>query len=179
MLLACVRASAGASVLRPKKWGRTALCGLLFFVGCHGVLAHAQQQVPSGLAAIMLATIPFFGSRCCPYLCQAGSAQADFTLSLLVPGLLGVALIAWHDVGSSGLRWLGHRTAAGVPQRRGPWARSCPIPTLTRLLPWRFLGWELIFGGTALLIIGTALGEWHSLDLASISGASLIACGAI
>jgi len=32
----------------------------LFFVGCHGVLAYAQQRVPSGLAAVLLATIPFW-----------------------------------------------------------------------------------------------------------------------
>jgi len=33
---------------------------MLFFVGCHGVLAHAPQHVPSGLAAVMLATIPLW-----------------------------------------------------------------------------------------------------------------------
>jgi drug/metabolite transporter (DMT)-like permease len=43
-----------------RTWLDAALCGLLFFVGCHGVLAFAQQRVPSGVAAIILATIPFW-----------------------------------------------------------------------------------------------------------------------
>src|SRR3712207_4121793 len=36
------------------------VCGILFFAGCHGVLAEAQQRVPSGLAAVLLATIPLW-----------------------------------------------------------------------------------------------------------------------
>src|SRR5271166_6646395 len=43
-----------------RTWAWAALCGFLFFVGCHGVLALAEQRVPSGLAAVLLATIPFW-----------------------------------------------------------------------------------------------------------------------
>src|SRR3569832_1958278 len=38
-------------------WVRAAICGLLVVVGCHGILAYAQQRVSSGLAAVLLATI--------------------------------------------------------------------------------------------------------------------------
>lgn len=41
-------------------WPHAALSGLLLFAGCHGTLAYAQQRVPSGLAAVLLATIPFW-----------------------------------------------------------------------------------------------------------------------
>src|SRR5690242_17376407 len=41
-------------------WCNAALCGLLFFVGCHGLLAWAEQSVASGVAAIALATIPLW-----------------------------------------------------------------------------------------------------------------------
>ena len=43
-----------------RTWLNAGLCGLLFFVGCHGILALAQQRAPSGIAAIVLATIPFW-----------------------------------------------------------------------------------------------------------------------
>src|SRR6202163_3432498 len=49
-----------AGVLSGQTWLHAGACGLLFFVGCHGVLAYAQVRVPSGIAAIMLATIPFW-----------------------------------------------------------------------------------------------------------------------
>src|ERR1700761_8216011 len=38
-----------------RNWLNAAICGALFFVGCHGVLAYAEQSVPSGIAAIVLA----------------------------------------------------------------------------------------------------------------------------
>ncbi|MDA9432671.1 EamA family transporter [Bradyrhizobium sp. CCBAU 51627] len=43
-----------------RTWVNASLCGLLFFVGCHGVLAFAQRSGPSGVAAVVLATIPFW-----------------------------------------------------------------------------------------------------------------------
>ena len=41
-------------------WRAAAISGALLFVGCHGLLAVAQRHVPSGLAAIVLATIPLW-----------------------------------------------------------------------------------------------------------------------
>src|ERR1700756_2876379 len=44
----------GITRFSPRDWLNASACGLLFFVGCHGVLAYAQQMVPSGEAAIVL-----------------------------------------------------------------------------------------------------------------------------
>ena len=43
-----------------REWGGAAVIGVLLFVGCHGVLAYAEEKVPSGVAALCLATIPLF-----------------------------------------------------------------------------------------------------------------------
>src|SRR5262245_54848201 len=43
-----------------RDWTQAAISGAFFFIGCHGALAYAQRSVPSGLAAIILATIPFW-----------------------------------------------------------------------------------------------------------------------
>src|SRR4051812_22985910 len=40
------------AALPGRAWLHAGACGLFFFVGCHGVLAYAQQWVPSGIAAI-------------------------------------------------------------------------------------------------------------------------------
>src|SRR3954463_14485197 len=50
----------GSALPSPRTFMTAAICGLLFFVGCHGVLAYAQQHVHSGLAAVLLATIPLW-----------------------------------------------------------------------------------------------------------------------
>ena len=84
ILLACVKL-AGRPTGSPRTWAFAAACGVLFFVGCHGVLAHAQQQVPSGLAAVLLATIPFWiliAETLLP-----GSKPGLKNLAVLTPGI--------------------------------------------------------------------------------------------
>jgi drug/metabolite transporter (DMT)-like permease len=81
-------------LLPARAWASAAVSGLLLFVGCHGTLAYAQQYVPSGLAAVMLATVPFW------IVLLNVSAQTNPRLKMLMfagllPGLAGVALIAW------------------------------------------------------------------------------------
>lgn len=77
-------------------WAHAALCGLLFFLGCHGILAYAEVRLPSGVAAIMLATIPFW-IVLLNFVWPAGKRPEALTLMALVPGFAGVALIAWRE----------------------------------------------------------------------------------
>ena len=50
----------GAEGAGGAHWRSAAGVGILLFLGCHGSLAWAQQHVPSGIAALGLATIPFW-----------------------------------------------------------------------------------------------------------------------
>ena len=42
------------------QWLTSAVAGVFLFVGCHGVLAWAEQRVPSGQAALFLTSIPLW-----------------------------------------------------------------------------------------------------------------------
>src|SRR5262245_40925437 len=42
----------------PGQWRSAAAVGVLLFLGCHGLLAWAGQTVPSGVAALVMATTP-------------------------------------------------------------------------------------------------------------------------
>ena len=44
-------------------WRNAAIAGGLFFLGSHGTLAWAEQKVPSGLAALLCATLPLWIGR--------------------------------------------------------------------------------------------------------------------
>src|SRR5580692_4387927 len=44
----------------PRQWASVSLLALLIFVLDYGLLFWAEQRVPSGLAAVMMATIPAF-----------------------------------------------------------------------------------------------------------------------
>src|SRR5579863_4835761 len=44
----------------PREWASASLLAVLIFVCDYGLLFWAEQRVPSGIAAVMLATIPVF-----------------------------------------------------------------------------------------------------------------------
>src|SRR6266436_4335345 len=86
-------------VVRPwRDWSHAAISGVLLFVGCHGALAYAQRFVPSGLSAIILATIPFW-----IVLVNASTCQSEPLRKFLafVPGLAGVGVIAWNETSNA------------------------------------------------------------------------------
>src|ERR1700679_1959439 len=59
VLYAWTRAKGVASP-RGREWASAALLGALIFLFDYGLLFWAERRVPSGLAAVMLATIPAF-----------------------------------------------------------------------------------------------------------------------
>jgi hypothetical protein len=74
-----------------RAWASAAASGVLLFGGCHGTLAYAEKYVSSGLAAVMLATIPFW-IVLIKFVIPSEDRPKTMTLAALVPGLAGVAL---------------------------------------------------------------------------------------
>jgi drug/metabolite transporter (DMT)-like permease len=160
-------------VLRPRRdWWHAAISGVLLFVGCHGALAYAQRFVPSGLSAIILATIPFW-----IVLINAAIGQSEPLQKIagLVPGFVGVALIAWHEASNaehplpaamialllaSALAW----ALGSVYAQR----RAAHIP------PHDLAGMQLICGGAGLLILSVLAGEWTDFAPQQITVVSLM-----
>jgi drug/metabolite transporter (DMT)-like permease len=175
ILLACALATASPTGT-PRGWAHAAVCGIFFFVGCHGVLAYAQQYVSSGLAAVLLATIPFWIAGLTAAL--PGSDRPSLrTLTLLVPGLAGVGLIAWREVAATGSAGPHIGDILLLLGASASWAigsifskrQSSAVSSVA------FSGIELIAGGLVLMIICTALGEPRSVAFAMLSRPSLVA----
>lgn len=59
-LLLAWAAAAGAARPTSVQWRRAAVAGALFFLGNQGGIAWAQQRVPSGLASVLVATVPLW-----------------------------------------------------------------------------------------------------------------------
>ena len=81
------------------EWRVAAAAGALLFVGCHGVLAWAEQRVSSGQAALFMTAIPFglvlfdaFRQRRLP------SARV---LAGLAVGTLGIVVLTYGTAGAS------------------------------------------------------------------------------
>lgn len=154
-----------------REWGGALVIGTLLFVGCHGVLAYAEEKVPSGIAALCLATIPLF----VPLLAWAlphGRPPSRRRAAAFVVGFAGVALLVVSQgtggglhpadalllVGSA-LSW----AAGTVATRVVPVPRS---PVLGAAMP-------LLAGGVILTAVAAGSGELTSLHLADVSGRSI------
>jgi len=170
ILLACVKL-AHRPTGSPRTWAFAAACGVLFFVGCHGVLAHAQQRVPSGLAAVLLATIPFW--IVIAKMLLLGSKPALKNLAVLTPGMAGVGLIAWQQIGpnSSGpdIADIALLLGASASWAIGTILSEAYAGSSSRIA---LSGMELVTGGLVLLVLSIASGELRSFDVRGISLAS-------
>jgi drug/metabolite transporter (DMT)-like permease len=157
---------------RKDAWLAAVAGGLLLFVGCHGTLAYVQQQVPSGIAALVLATIPFWLVML-DFLIPGGERRSPWILAGLVPGLGGVALIARGGHGSGGTQ-LSPMMALLLLAAALSWAGGTLVSRrLGARTPAALLGgMQLVCGGAVLLILGVLVGELSHLSPRAISAAS-------
>lgn len=158
------------------QWRWCATAGVLLLVG-QGVVGVAERTIPSGLAALLVATVPLWLLGLDAGLNHARLGLAP--LAGLLLGLVGVALLSSLGggsggrvpvsiagvltiIGAAGLWALGTMTA-----RRGTFPASPVLAT----------GMELLAGGAALLVLAAATGEFGSLHLSHVSARSWIALG--
>ena len=152
-------------------WKSAALIGTLMMFGGNGLVTWAQQQVPSGLAALLVATVPIF-----MVMLDVGAFGGPRPGRLVVLGLV---------TGSAGLIFLiGPSEGAIAPLGAVvlliaalSWAlgsllnRSATLPES----PWMAAAMEMIAGGLLMVIIASVTGEWSKLDPATVSTRSILA----
>ena len=161
----------GLRALAARDWRLAGLCGVLFFVGCHGVLAMAQTRVASGIAAIMLATIPFW-TTLIDYVLPDRRRPSLLVLAALIPGFCGVGAIGWLNGGAAGMLPLVYLLAAALS-----WSVATVIARRTGHggSSLALAGLQLTFGGLVLSGLSLAAGEAGGFVAASVSARALAA----
>src|SRR5580658_7281095 len=76
----------------PRQWMSATLLALLIFVLDYGLLFWAEQRVPSGIAAVMLATIPLFMAMSEIIFLRTQRLTVRLALALLI-GIGGVVVL--------------------------------------------------------------------------------------
>jgi drug/metabolite transporter (DMT)-like permease len=163
----------GRSIADRRTWTRAGLCGLLLFAGCHGTLAYAQQRVSSGIAAVLLATIPF-------WIALIGASLPDgerlrlTQLSLLGTGLVGVVLIVMGQgpAGAAGYTDLGLLLGAALSWAVGTILAERWSPPDREVA---FAGIALLAGGAVLMIMSAIRGEFYPFHASAISSEAMAA----
>jgi drug/metabolite transporter (DMT)-like permease len=167
---------AGQAVSRwPSRaeWRGCAIVGVLLLVA-NGAIGIGEKTVPTGLAALLVATVPLWLIGLDAVLNRARLGLAP--VAGLALGLVGVGLLSGLGGGS------GRVSAAGVAvilAAAFTWAlgvltaRRVTLPSSPALAS----GMELLCGGLALLVLSAVTGEFGSLHVAHISARSWLALG--
>jgi drug/metabolite transporter (DMT)-like permease len=153
-----------------KEWIGTGVAGVLLLVA-NGVVGLGEKSVPSGLAALLVATMPLWLLGIDAGLNHARLGLAP--LGGLLLGLTGVALLS--GLGGTGkISVVGALTILGaaamwalgiIMARRGTLPASAALAS----------GMEMLMGGAALLILSAVTGEFSSVQLGAVSARSWLA----
>lgn len=161
---------------RPPRgeWIGATIGGTLLLVAGTGAVAWTEQFIPSGLAALLVATVPMWVVLL-DWWRPDGRRPTATVIAGLVLGLVGVALL----VGPVDLRGSGRieLISAGVLMLAAlSWAfGSVYTPRLE--LPrssWMAAALQMTMAGVVLGLLGTAFGEWARFDPATFSLRSLL-----
>jgi drug/metabolite transporter (DMT)-like permease len=123
----------GGLHLGAPQWGAAFLFGGLLFLAGHGGLAWAQQEVPSGIAALLVGTIPLWFALLA-WLAY-GEKLGGRALLGLVLGFAGLALLV-DPTGEEGAKPIGAAVIAfgAFAWSAGSlWSRRLPLPSDTLL----------------------------------------------
>ena len=164
----------GAAKPTVAEWRTAAVTGLLLICIGNGSVAWAEQRVPSGLSALLVAVVPLW-MVLLDWIRPGGSRPRLPVVAGVILGLIGLAVLVGRDAvtGHGGVDALGAGvlvTASmswaigSVYNRHGARPDSAAMSTALQMLG----------GSVALLALGAALGEAHGLDISSISRASWI-----
>jgi drug/metabolite transporter (DMT)-like permease len=155
-----------------RQWLSASLIALLIFVGDYGLLFWAEQRVPSGIAAVMLATIPAFIALSEILFLRTQRLTLRLVLALLI-GLGGVAVLVSHSFNLGGAP-IDTAGAVALIIASINWSvgtiltRKLPLPSSKVMSS----GAQMLAGGILLTLTAAAFGEFHRFHPATISPAA-------
>jgi drug/metabolite transporter (DMT)-like permease len=161
-----VRRPAAARHITGRQWLAAAVVGILLMFGGNGLVTLAEQEVPSGLAALLIASEPLW------IILLRGSLGRErvprTTLISVAIGFVGVALLVLPGDRPEGapLGWSLVVVLAALLWAAGSFAAS-RLDRPTDLLTTT--AWQMLIGGAFMVCVGLAVGEAGELHLAEVS----------
>jgi drug/metabolite transporter (DMT)-like permease len=174
IVLAWARLREGAAAPSRRDWRTGIISGALLLLGGNGAVAWAEQRVPSGIAALLVAIVPLW-MVLIDWLRPGGGSPAVAVFLGVALGLAGLLLL----VGPDSLRGGASSDAFGalvLVLASLSWAAGS---LFTKWSPRATTGTigagtQMLAGGVLLLIAGSAAGELTRLDVAHASTRSLL-----
>jgi len=152
-----------------REWASASLVAVLIFVLDYGLLFWAERRVPSGVAAVMMATIPLFMAIAEILFLRTQRLTLRLGTALLV-GLGGVVVLVSRSLGLTEDP-ISHSGAIALVIAAGSWAiaavllRKLPLPASKPMSSAA----QMLTGGVWLTMLSAALGEFHGFRVQSVS----------
>lgn len=163
----------GAS--RPAKvhWKSAVIIGAMLLLGGNGAVVWSEQRVASGLAALLVATVPLW-MVLLEWARRDGTRPDGRTLFGVALGLAGLALLVGPNAllggGRVDLLGAGALVLGSLSWAAGSlYARRAPLPQS----PLLGTAMEMLAGGALLVLLGLAVGEAGAVNLAAVSFRSM------
>ena len=167
--------SRGIPMPTRAQWRSAFILGGLFLLIGNGGVVWAEQRVPSGLAALLVAMLPVW-TVIIEWVQPGGQRPSLGIVAGLATGFAGLAILVAPTEGGVAVDPLGAGAlllasfswaVAGVRSKRMALPASPPMSS----------GIQMLAGGTLLVIVGALFGDFGRLDLAGMSTRSLAAVG--
>ncbi len=165
----------GTPAPNRREWISATFLGTLIFLIDYGCLFWAETRVPSGIAAVILATIPVFISLLEIAILRTQRLTVRLGVALLV-GILGVAVLMNHSLSLSeapvnragaialvvaAFSW----SAATILSRKLPLPASKPMSSAA----------QMVAGGVQLLVLAAVSGEFSGFRAQTVSAGAWLA----
>lgn len=167
--------SRGAPPPTRRNWIGALVIGVLLLTTGNGAVVWSEQRVPSGLTALLVATVPVW-TVVIVWLVGTGERPRGRTVLGLLVGLAGVALLVAPGELAGGTRvdplaalvLMGGSISWSIGSVWSPRAGLPRSPQLATAM-------EMLCGGGGLLLAGLVSGEFASFDPGAVTGRSLLA----
>ena len=159
----------GERLPNGRQWGSVLLIATVIFVCDYGLLFWAEQTVPSGIAAVMLAMIPVFMALSEIVFLRTQRLTVRLALALLI-GICGVAVLMSHSLYLGGAA-IETKGAVALIVGSLSWAVAS---VLSRVLPLpeskaMSSGAQMLTGGLLLTVVAAGVGEFRGFHPESVS----------
>jgi drug/metabolite transporter (DMT)-like permease len=151
----------------------SATIGVALLLGGNGLVTLAEQHVPSGLTALIIASVPLW---VVVLRTVTGDRVSKATLAGVAVGFAGVTLLVVPGSrgGHGALLGVALLVIASLSWATGSFfASRLPVPDD----PYTASALEMLTGGAIISVLGVVSGEASHLSVASFSSASLVALG--
>ncbi|MGH8426811.1 MAG: EamA family transporter [Gammaproteobacteria bacterium] len=159
----------GEHLPNRREWASISLLAFMIFLVDYGLLFWAEQRVPSGIAAVMMATIPAFMALSEIVFLRTQRFTVRLAFALLV-GFGGVAVLVTPSLsfGGTPIDWPG---AVALVIAALSWSVASAFSRKLALPASKVMsaGTQMLVGGMLLAIAAVSLGELHDFHPSAVS----------